>query len=305
MFEVLTHTYNGFKWIVHHILKDESETRQSLQDPGIFLSGALAGGFARGGVLVIDRGGLKGATQAVGRRTLQLGILMMFYISPASHMLPDLEDTPFIKMATTFLVAACAGFHMRFICNPISRVMDESLRTGMPWHQVMRMLYNKTILQFWYVGPNFFANAFYYGTLLTVFEGLRRFSERNNFPLPKDGYPLQAITASSTEDHSQVGFSSTFFSNTFHLQYSSYIYMRTAATNFFIGGVSAAVASTFCYPYSAHRYLQTVIHDSAICRGLGSTLAKEVPMMAIFFGTFSLLQPILVPHHGIRCGFGY
>ncbi|CCW61610.1 unnamed protein product [Phytomonas sp. EM1] len=304
MFEIVTNIFNGIKWTTFIILKDESETIKSFKDPGTFISGALAGGLARSCVISIDKGGPKGTVQSVCRRMPQLGFLMMFYATPASHMLPGLEETPFTKMVTTFLVAACAGFNMRFVCNPISRVADESLRTGKSWLQVARILNGKTILQFWYTGPNFFANALYYGMLLTVFEGLRRFSERNFFPIQR-GVGGSSRAAITSGDHSQVGSSPTASSSRPPQQYGSDIYMRTALTNFFIGGVSAGVASTLCYPYSAHRYLQTVIYDSAICRGLGQTLAKEVPMMAVFFGTFSLLQPIFAPHHGVRCGFGY
>ncbi|CUF24753.1 Hypothetical protein, putative [Bodo saltans] len=167
----------------------------------------------------------------------------------------------------TFFIGFLAGLVMRVICNPINRVRDESLRTGESFLTTAQSLRKKTYLQFYYTTPNILANALYIGVLMVCFEGIRRFMERNG---------------ASTDN-----------------------YLSVVATNTVAGGAAAAVASTVTYPYSAHRYLQTVIHDSAICRGLPATLLKEVPMMAVSFGVFSALQPVIAPHHGKRVGFGY
>lgn len=248
------------------------------------MSGALAGGFARALVIPLDRGGAKGVRTTIFRRMPQMGCLMMFYTYNAQRVLPGSEKKPSSKLVSTFLVASCAGFNMRLLCNPITRVGDEKLRTGDRTIEVIRRFKSKTILQFWYCAPNLLANALYCGVLLTTFEGLRRFNERNFFPMhPK---AIEPASESSTEG--------LMFKNAHY-----------AATNFVCGGIAAAFASTVCYPYSAHQYLQTVIHDSSLCRGLVPTLVKEVPQVAIALGTFTLLQPLLAPHHGVRCGFGY
>lgn len=76
----------------------------------------------------------------------------------------------------TFLIGACAGFNMRLFCNPISRVADECRRTNSNPFDVIKQFRSKTLLHFWYTGPGLFVNAVYFGTLFTVFEGLRRFT---------------------------------------------------------------------------------------------------------------------------------
>ncbi|EPY24804.1 hypothetical protein STCU_00977 [Strigomonas culicis] len=302
MFEALTWAYGLAWWVVGRLNKIEKETFKSLKDPGVFISAALAGGVARTIVFPLDHGGAKGFTQTIGRRMPQFGFLMMFYCPVAHRLLPGTEADPLSKMLTTFMVGAMAGFNMRLVCNPISRVMDECARTGQKPQDVMRILKNKTILQFWYTTPNLIANALYFGTLFTVFEGLRRFSERSLLPLVTNegaGALLASDeVAKATGETKEVAGD---LIRTFNMQN----YTTQVVQNFVVGGTAAAVATTVCYPYSAHRYLQTVIYDSALCRGLLPTLIKEVPMMAAMFGCFSLLQPLFAPRHGARCGFGY
>lgn len=296
MFELLATGYANALWAVSSVFGIEKNTVLSVTDPGTFLSGAIAGGVARTLTLPLDKGGSKGVLRTVFRRMPQTGCLMLFYTASASQMLPGTEKDPARKMATTFLVASLAGFNMRLACNPITRVGDESLRTAEGILSTIRKFRSKTILQFWYCAPNLFANALYFGVLLTTFEGLRRFSERNFLEMAKKGTLVSggagedALSGSSSAPQDVV---------------SSPTYIRVATTNIIFGGIAAAFASTVCYPYSAHRYMQTVIHDSALCRGLHSTLLKEVPFIALTFGAFSFLQPILSPHHGPRCGFGY
>lgn len=306
MFEIVTYAYSSLLWTTYRLYKIEGETWKTFLHPGTFLSGAVAGGVARAAVLAIDRGGTKGAAQTVGRRVPQMGFLMMFYVPVAANLLPGLEKNPFAKMCTTFLVASMAGFNMRLVTNPISRVLDEARRTGKSPQEVCRVFKSKTILQFWYTGPNLFANALYFGTMLTVFEGLRRYAERNWFPIQRNAVEetvvmqngeVQLVETPAPEKKGTLAVVDRNF--------NAHNYRTTIATNFVLGGTAAAVASTVCYPYSAHRYLQTVIYDSAICRGLLPTLAKEVPMMAVFFATFSVLQPLFSSRHGTRCGFGY
>lgn len=297
MFELLATGYTNVLWAVASVLGIEKNTLKSVTDPGTFLSGALAGGMARAFVLPLDRGGQKGIARTVFRRMPQAGCLMLFYTTSAAQMLPGTEKDPARKMASTFLVASMAGFNMRLLCNPITRVGDESLRTGdSPLHTI-RKFRSKTILQFWYCAPNLFANALYFGLLLTTFEGLRRFSERNFVSIRKE-----KAVASREATHGGKIEGSPYMPKDL-VNTSNYI--PVATTNAICGGIAAAFASTVCYPYSASRYMQTVIHESALCRGLRSTLLKEVPFIAITFGTFSLLQPIFSPQHGARCGFGY
>ncbi|KPA83279.1 putative mitochondrial hypothetical protein [Leptomonas pyrrhocoris] len=304
MFEVVTYTYGFVLYVAGRTIKIEKETFKTFTDPGTFLSGAIAGGVGRAAAIPFDQGGKKGIQQTIGRRMPQFGLLMMFYCPIAHKLLPGLEHDPRSKMLTTFMIGAAAGFNMRLLCNPISRVLDESLRTGKQPLDVARILKNKTILQFWYTTPNLLGNAFYFGTLFTVFEGLRRFNERNLVPIRRyegedevllmgDDGQVQVVskphTAPAVVDHN----------------WSWRNYAMTVTSNFAVGGAAATVASTVCYPFSAHQYMQTVIHDSAICRGLVPTLMKEVPMVAMMFATFSAIQPLLAPRHGVRCGFGY
>ncbi|CAD2218053.1 hypothetical protein AGDE_05379 [Angomonas deanei] len=310
VFEVLSYAYATVFWVIGRVNKIENATLKSITDPGTFISGALAGAVGRMAALPFDKGGPKGIQQTILRRMPQMGCLMMFYCPVARKILPGTEKEPRTKLLATFLVASMAGFNMRFFTNPITRVLDESARSGKSPKEVAKIFKNKTILQFWYCSPNLLANALYFGTLLTVFEGLRRFSERNILPLREntaeelqsEGIHLQADGAivPVVDAAKPVPVSKSFF-----VEFNPQNYATQVAQNFVIGGVAATVASTICYPFSAHQYLQTVIHDSAICRGLIPTLLKEVPMMATFFATFSLIQPILAPRHGARCGFGY
>lgn len=296
MFELLATGYANVLWVVSSLMKIENNTFTSVTDPGTFLSGALAGSIGRALVLRQDNGGSKGAVKAVFRRAPQMGCLMLFYTASASKVLPGTEKDPARKMAATFLVGSMAGFNMRLFCNPITRVGDESARTGQSFLQTIRKFRSKTILQFWYCGPNLFANALYFGVLFTTFEGLRRFSERNFASCRAQ----KSTVDSSTGENAMEQCSSTVpkIANTNS-------YLSVAITNTICGGFAAAFATTVSYPYSAHQYMQTVIHDSALCRGLLPAIKKEVPLIAISFGTFSLLQPFFSPQHGPRCGFGY
>lgn len=303
MFEIISNAYGSVLWALYRAYKIEKETFKSVMHPGTFLSGALAGAVARATVLPIDRGGPKGASQAMLRRMPQMGCLMLFYVPIAGTLLPGTEKSPGGKMCTTFLIAAMAGFNMRLLCNPLSRVLDEAHRTGKPPVDICRIFKTNTILQFWYTGPNLIVNALYFGTLLTVFEGLRRFSERNWLPIKKNA--IQETIMLDSGEIEVIETPAPAGLGVIDRNFSMDNYVATIGANFVIGGTAAAVASTVCFPYSAHRYMHTVIHDSAICRGLLPTLVKEVPMMAVFFAAFSAFQPIFAARHGTRCGFGY
>lgn len=309
MFELFASAYNSVWYTLGRVHKIEKETFKSVMDPGTFLSGCVAGGVGRMAALPFDKGGAKGVAQTIGRRAIQGGFLFMFYVPVAASLLPGLEKNPLSKMATTFLIGACAGFNMRFVCNPISRVADECMRTGKSPREVFNIFKSKTVLQFWYVGPNLIANALYFGVLFTVFEGLRRFNERNLLPLTvnektEEERALEA-QAKQLVDEELAARGIRRKPDVANRNFNLTNYVSTAVCNTTIAGVAALVASTACYPYSAHRYLQTVIYDSALCRGLVPTLLKEVPMMAATFGTFALIEPILSWRHGVRCGFGY
>jgi len=256
----------GLGWTFDKLKKLESKGGTIFTDPSVFISGGIAGAVGRAAAIPFDQGGLKGPGQAVYRRIPQFGILMWLYV-PLSSAIHNDKEGPGQKMFTTFFLGAFSGFVMRTICNPVNRVRDEALRTGEPFMTTAKALKKKTWLHFYYTTPNLFANSIYFGTLMVAFEGIRRFMERNG---------------ASTDNKGSV-----------------------ILTNTIAGGAAATVASCVTYPYSAHRYLQTVIHDSALCRGLAPTLLKEVPMMAVTFGVFSALQPIFAPHHGKRVGFGY
>lgn len=307
MFEILTFAYNSALVAVSRSIKIEKETLKSITDPGTFLSGAFAGGLGRAVVIPFDQGSAKATLQTIGRRMPQFGCLMMFYCPVARKLLPGLEDDPRSKMLTTFMIGAFAGLNMRLVCNPVSRVLDESARIGKSPMDTARMMKNRTILQFWYTTPNLIANAVYFGTLFTVFEGLRRFNERNFVPIVR--YQLEQDDALLVGEGGQVqvvgGSKRRHGPAVVDHNWSWKNYTATVASNFVLGGAAATVATTVCYPISAHQYMQTVIHDSAICRGLVPTLMKEVPMVAVMFGTFSAIQPLLAPRHGVRCGFGY
>jgi hypothetical protein len=256
----------GTAWVADKFKKLESRGSVVFADPFVFLSGGLAAIAGRAAAIPFDQGGPKGPVQAIYRRIPQFGIVMWVYVPLASKINVDIAE-PGHKMFSTFFIGFLAGLVMRVICNPVNRIRDESLRTGENFLTTAKSLRSKTYLQFYYTTPNILAGALYYGVLMVCFEGIRRFMERNG---------------ASTDS-----------------------YLSVVATNTVAGGAAAAVASTVAYPYSAHRYLQTVIHDSAICRGLPATLLKEVPMMAVSFGVFSALQPVIAPHHGKRVGFGY
>ncbi|RNF17173.1 hypothetical protein TcG_05804 [Trypanosoma cruzi] len=274
--------FTGITWTLDRLRKIERRSAIILTDPYVFLSGGLAGLAGRAAAIPFDHGGIKGPAQACYRRIPQFGILIWVYVPLASQLLPGTEREPPLKAFTTFIIGAFAGFVMRLICSPVNRVRDECLRTGDSFLKTCQIFKSKTVLQFFYTTPPLMANAIYFGTLLTVFEGLRRFCERNR---------LLSINVEKDKNGKDV----------FELGN----YAAVACVNTVVGGVAAGVASTVCYPLSAHTYKQTVIHDSAICRGLLPTLKKEMPMMAVSFGVFSLLQPIIAPHHGIRVGFGY
>ncbi|CBZ36246.1 hypothetical protein, conserved [Leishmania donovani] len=306
MFELVTYAYNGVLTAVHRSFKIQKETPKTLTDPGTFLAGAVAGGLGRVAALPCDQGGPKGIMQTVGRRIPQFGFLMMFYCPIAHKLLPGLEEDPVSKMLTTFMIGAFAGLNMRLVCNPISRVMDESRRTGKSPIDTARIMKNKTILHFWYTTPNLIANAMYFGTLFTVFEGLRRFNERNFAAIVQNEPAEDTFVVREEVQEQLVGQRPRHRGPAVvDHNWSWKNYTTTVASNFVLGGAAATVASTVCYPLSAHQYMQTVIHDSAICRGLTPTLLKEVPMVAVMFGTFSAIQPLLAPRHGVRCGFGY
>nr|CCC91061.1 unnamed protein product [Trypanosoma congolense IL3000] len=262
--------------------KIQRQKSSVLRDPIVLLTGSAAGFVGRAAALSFDNGGAKGTMQTLQRRAPQFGILMWLYVPISSQLLPGTETSPPFKALTTFLIGAFSGFMMRLMYNPVGRVWDECLRTGNGVAKTCQIFRSQTILQFYYTTPPLMANALYFGTLLTVFEGLRRFSERNGL------LPLQI---EEKENHREVS------------RLRNYPIVVVGHT--VLGGLAAAVASTVCYPFSAHCYQQTVIHDSAICRGLESTLRKEVPMIAVSFGVFSMLQHVLARHHGLRAGFGY
>ncbi|KAH9579792.1 hypothetical protein LSM04_001587 [Trypanosoma melophagium] len=274
--------FSGVAWTFDRLNKIQRRSSIIFTDPFVFLSGGLAGLAGRAAVIPFDKGGVKGPAQACYRRMPQFGLLMWFYVPLASQLLPGTERDPAFKAFTTFVLGTFAGFMMRLICNPVNRVRDECLRTGESFLKTCQRFKSKTVLQFFYTTPPLMANAIYFGTLMTVFEGLRRFCERNRI------IPIHIEKDKNGKDIFNAG-----------------NYATVALGNTLVGGVAAGVASTLCYPLSAHAYHQTVIHDSAICRGLLPTLRKEIPMMAVSFGVFSLLQPIIAPHHGTRVGFGY
>ncbi|AAZ11912.1 uncharacterized protein TEOVI_000100300 [Trypanosoma equiperdum] len=279
---VLTTVVGGIGTTFERLHKIERQKLAVLRDPLVLVTGSMAGLAGRAVALPFDEGGNKGPKRALQRRAPQFGILMWFYVPVSARLLPGTEVNPPYKAFTTFMIGAVAGFVMRLICNPINRVSDECLRTGDSFRKTCQIFRSKTILQFFYTTPPLMVNAVYFGTLLTVFEGLRRFCERNRI------LPLRVERDSSGKEI--INFVNHFTVGVGHTV---------------VGGVAAAVASTVCYPLSAHFYQQTVIHDSAICRGLMPTLRKEVPMMAVSFGVFSLLQSLLARHHGPRAGFGY
>nr|CCC48511.1 conserved hypothetical protein [Trypanosoma vivax Y486] len=277
---VFSTVFSGVGWTFDRIFKVQRETFTVLRDPVILVTAGAAGFVGRAATLSIDNGGPKGGKHACCRRASQFGILMWVYVPVASRMLPGTECDPSFKAFTTFIIGAISGLTMRIVCNPLNRVLDECLRTGNSVSTVCRALRNKTVLQFYYTTPPLLGNALYFGTLLTVFEGLRRFSERSRLlPMKKDESGVAVLSARNCAI-ATVGHT-------------------------VIGGAAAFVASVLCYPISAHVYQQTVIHDSAICRGLLPTLRKEVPLMAVSFGMFSLFQSLFAPHHGARAGFGY
>ena len=236
-----------------------------LTDPASFISGGIAGAAARAAVIPFDAGGVKGPIQTVGRRVPHYAIMLGLYVPLSSRINCQMEH-PTEKLFTTFFLGTLTGMWVRLICNPVNRLLDEAARMEVGLLQAAKVMKNKTWLQFYYTSPPIFAGGIYIGVLLTCFEGIRRFIER------------QGVSQENV--------------------------VLAAFTNAAAGGIAAGVSSTLCYPYSSHRYLQTVIHDSAICRGIGATLMKVVPMTAFAFGMFSLCQPLLAPHLGKRSGFG-
>lgn len=237
-----------------------------LTDPTPLVCGAIAGGVGRALILPIDMGGSKGPIQTVIRRVPQYALLFGLYVPVCATLNKKVTD-PQKKAATTLMCGALAGFYMRLWTNPINRIFSEASRMGVSPQVAAKALKNKTILQFWYTGHPMMANAMYFGALMTCFEGTRRLFERNGAPA---GEPVS-----------------------------------NALTNGAAGAVGALVASTVTYPISANSYAQTVIHDSAICRGMIPTLAKEVPLAFFVFGTYSYLQSTIASHHRARGGFGY
>ena len=236
-----------------------------LTEPGTFISAGAAGVVGRALALPFDMGGPKGPILTLARRAPQWALFLGLYVPLESRVNRHFKD-PAQKMFSTFFLGAFAGWWMRALCNPISRVSDEMLRTGDGAKKTVIALKNKTVLQFWYATHPILGGLFYFGCLMTAFEGTRRFIERN------------FIAQDSLKN--------------------------AVLTNGIAGAVGAGVASTVAFPYSAHRYVHTVIHDSSICRGLLPTLLKEVPMCAGVFASFTLFQSVLSPDHWPRGGFG-
>lgn len=244
--------------------KLERHGLNTAKDPLSWIAGGIAGAVGRAAVVPLDQGGAKGPAQAIFRRVPQTAILFGLYVPIASTMNNDTHN-PQHKLISTFVIGSVAGYWMRAITNPIGRVLDESQRMNVTPREAANRMRAKTILHFYYCSPPLVANALYFGSLFTAFEGIRRFAERN-------GAPVNGVVGSTI-------------------------------VNGACGAAAATVASVATFPFSAHRYSQVVIHDSAIVRGLPSTLMKEVPMMAVTFATFSFISQGINSYQ--RGGFGY
>lgn len=256
-----------YRWTAEEVSKIMKYSTAVLTEPGTVVSAGVAGVVGRALVLPLDMGGPKGPVVTLGRRAPQYAVLFGIYVPLANRINGTFKDRdPMHKLFSTFFIGAMSGWLMRAICNPVSRVGDEMMRTGEGVRATVDQLRKKTILQFWYTTHPILVGMLYYGTLFTAFEGSRRFLERN--------FIKQDSVASAV------------------------------LTNTIAGGIGASVASAVVYPYSVQRYVHTIIHDSAVCRGLAPTMAKEVPMCAALFGTYTLLQSLLTPQYGPRAGFG-
>jgi hypothetical protein len=254
-----------FKWTIEEFSKIDKYSTAVLNEPGTVVSAGIAGAVGRAVVLPLDLGGPKGPVATVARRAPQWAVLFGIYVPLANRINSHFKD-PLHKLYSTVFIGAMAGWLMRALCNPISRVGDEMLRTNEGVRATIAQLRKKTVLQFWYTTHPILCGMLYSALLLTAFEGTRRFIERN------------FISQDSVKN--------------------------AVITNAIAGGIGAGIASTVAFPYSVRRYVHTVIHDSAVCRGLLPTLIKEVPMCATVFGSFTLLQSVLTPQHGPRAGFG-
>lgn len=237
-----------------------------ISDPLVGVSGAIAGIVGRAAALPFAPPGEKGLVQTLLRRGPQMGMWFWLYVPLQAAITQEFFD-PGQKAFSTFYMGAFAGYWMRFFLNPFGRVHEESVRMGSSYLHAARTMKGKGILHFWYTAHPLLANFAYFGMLAVGVEGARRFLERKGAPVDD---PLS-----------------------------------NAAVCGVAGGAGAAFASTVTYKYSKSRYAGTVIHDSVLLRGLAPTLMKEVPMMAVTFGTFALLQSVLAPHHNPRGGLGY
>lgn len=261
---VLSTISSSVGYSLESVGKFEKHGINTLKDPISWIAGGIAGVVGRAAVIPLDQGGGKGPLHAIARRGPQTAILFGLYVPIASTMNSDTHN-PQHKLLSTFVIGSVAGYWMRAITNPIGRILDESTRLGVGPRDAAKRMRSKTILHFYYCSPPLVANALYFGSLFTAFEGLRRFAERN-------GAPTDNVVSATL-------------------------------LNGLCGAAAATVASVATFPFSSHRYSQVVIHDSAIVRGLPATLMKEVPLMAVTFATFSFISQSINSYQ--RGGFGY
>lgn len=260
---------------LHYGVAGLKQTATSLSalftDPSPLASGAVAGVVARAAVLPVDAGARKGMAATLRLRGAYFALLAWAYVP--LHRRAQFEfttaDTPAeMRMYRTMLCGAFAGLTARFLLNPYLKARGVAMRYGMDTVDASRNIrasYLGTAGFFTNEHP-IMCNAAYTCLLFTSFEAMRRVADA-------DGYVPRNVVGQ-------------------------------ALAHAVIGGTASALASTLTYRMSYPAYADVMIRESSVLQGRRMALVKEVPMMAVFFGAFTVAQAVVSPHH-MRAGFGY
>lgn len=233
---------------------------------GLFLAGTLAGAAARVAVLPIDQGGAKGPVVAVVRRSLHFGLLFSIYI--------PLHQGRHEKLRTAKHKNAAQRAADAFVCGGIAGLVSRFLTA--PFYRVADHAERHACTQQAAFKHIVAYQAGYLGLWQTQHPLLAAFWHTG-------AVFLLFEMGRRTADNLNIG--------------------NGPVENAVIGGTAAAIASAATFDWSRRRYTSCVLNESAILRGLGPTLAKEVPLWTVAFGLFTVLQPAVAPGYR-NYGFG-
>jgi len=160
------------------------------------------------------------------------------------------------------VAGASCGGLTQAIANPFNAVRDHAERQGVSNITALGQLRKKGALHLWVGQPPVLANALYWGVLFGTYQLFHPYFAEESKAM-KGTEVLQAA----------IG-----------------------------GGVSAAVASSLTFSFSNSTYASTLSRPFIFQNGRFATLAKEVPMVAMVFGTFVMLQSVV--NSGNKHGYG-